>query len=527
MVTTQRTRPEQSTPTPSEKARIVAAIDVGSNALRMVIAEVLADGRIEVLERLQRAVRLGQDAFRRGRLGGQSMRAAVNILQDYRQLLRLYEVERVRAVATSAVREASNSDTFLDRVFMATALNLEVIGTAEESRLTVSAVRAAVGDSLGVNEGRSLIVDVGGGSTLLTLLDDGEIVTSHSLRLGSIRLQEWLATGEEPPRRSAEILRHQIINAMKTAQTALGLPSIKSFVAVGGDARFAAREAGHPTNAPDLASVDRADLRKLVDKCQDFTPEGLSRRYGLPFAEAETLNPALMVYQLLLERTESEAIIVSHVSMRDGLLLQLARDVTGQEDEDLQRGIVHSAMALAEHYRVDVRHAGDVADVALRLFDLLQSDHGLGVKERLLLRVAALLHEVGGFVSNRSHHKHSYYLISNSEIFGLGRDDVELVALVARYHRRSAPKPSHMEYTRLTRDRRVMVNKLAALLRLADAMVRGHDATHHDLQLERQGDELIVAAPDVAELLIEQRAIAAKGDMFEDVYGMKVRVEEA
>lgn len=185
----------------TDPVKIVAAIDVGANALRMVIAEVYADGRIEVLERLHRAVRLGQDTFRRGRLGGQSMRTAIGVLRDFRRLLDLYKVEKVRAVATSAVREASNGETFLDRVFMATHLNIEVIDPSEESRLTVSAVRQALGNSLGADHLHTLIADVGGGSTLLTIIEGGEIINSQSLRLGSIRLQETLSTSEESPRR--------------------------------------------------------------------------------------------------------------------------------------------------------------------------------------------------------------------------------------------------------------------------------------------------------------------------------------
>ena len=197
-------------------SKIVAAIDVGANALRMVIAEVFSDDRIEELEKLHRAIRLGQDTFRRGRLGGESMRAAIDVLRDYRQLLDLYKVEKVRAVATTAIREAANGETFLDRVFMATQLNVEAIGASEESRLTVSAVRQTVGDSLGINQRQTLIVDVGGGSTLLTLLKDGEIAVSQSMRLGSIRLQEMFSTSEESPRRSADLLRHHISNAFST-----------------------------------------------------------------------------------------------------------------------------------------------------------------------------------------------------------------------------------------------------------------------------------------------------------------------
>lgn len=506
-------------------AKTVAAIDVGANALRMVIAEVFSDGRIEVLERLQRAVRLGQDTFRRGRLGGESMRAAIQILRDYRQLLDLYRVEKIRAVATTAVREAANGDTFLDRVFMATRLNVEVIDTSEESRLMVSAVRQAVGDALGVNQRQTLIVDVGGGSTLLTVLENGEIESSQSLRLGSIRLQEVFSTNEESPQRSADLLRLHISNALGTLQS-VPLDQIDSFVAVGGDARFAAREIGDPTESADLAVIDPARFDKLVDRCERCTAEELSKRHGLPFAEAETLNPALLVYQILLHKTLAEQMIVSHVSMRDGLLLELAREVTGQEDESLLIGVIHSATAIAEKYHVDLEHATNVADVAVKLFDLFQPDHGLGARYRLLLRVAGLLHEVGGFVSSRAHHKHSEYIIANSEIFGLNRGEIALVSQLARYHRRSIPRPSHPNYMALSRESRVMVNKLAAILRVADAMIRGHRRRAVDIQFLRQDDELIVSLPAGRDLLIEERALQTKGDLFEDIYGVKMRLEE-
>jgi exopolyphosphatase/guanosine-5'-triphosphate,3'-diphosphate pyrophosphatase len=516
---------EGSQPAPAA-AKTVAAIDVGSNSLRMVVAEVRPDGRIEVLERLQRAVRLGHDTFVRGQLGGQSMRAALAVLRDYRKMLRLYHVERVRAVATSAVREASNADTFLDRIFMATELQVEVIDTSEESRLTVSAVRQSIGEALGVSRGQTLIAEVGGGSTLLTVLHDGEIAAAQSLRIGSIRLQEMLSTGGEPPQRSAELLRQQIVNETSTLQHSLSLDGVDSFVAVGGDARFAAREIGKPGSSAPLVTVDRSEFDKLVRRCQGQTAEELSKRHGLPFTEAETLVPALLVYQILLHKTRAQQMIVSPVSIRDGLLLDLARDVTGQQDEVLLKGVIHSAMAIAEKYGASREHAQNVADLAVALFDQLQADHGLGARQRLLLMVAGLLHEIGSAVSSRAHHKHSYYLISNSEIFGLTRDETTMVAHVARYHRRGIPKPSHVEYMALPRKTRVVINKLAALLRMADALARGHLRQVSALRFERQGDELVVCVPGGTDLLLERRAIADKGGLFEDIYGIKVRLEE-
>ncbi len=511
----------------ARETRTVAAIDVGANAVRMVIAEVQLDGHIDVIERLQRATRLGQDAFRRGRLGAASMRVALAILRDFHEVLKLYKVEEVRAVATSAAREASNSDIFLDRIHLTTGLKVEVIGTPEESRLTVSAVRQALGETSSTVQGEALIADVGGGSTLLTLLDDGEIVTSQGLRLGAVRLHEVVAATEDSPEQMAEVFRYQVSTMLTSLQNAMPLGNVRSFIAVGGDARFAVRQIGQPTDSPDLHRVDPQEFDKLVAQCERRTTEELVRRFGVPFAEAETINPALMIYQSLFRLTKAQEIIVSSATMRDGLLLELAHRVTGKEDRALVAGVIHSAMAIAQKYHVNLVHAQTVADVALRLFDELRPDHGLGPRHRLLLHVAGLLHEVGGYVSNRSHHKHSYYLIANAEIFGLNPEETVLTALAARYHRRSGPKPSHPEYMSLPRESRVTVSKLAAILRVADALSRGHVHVPSNLHLERQSDDLIVFVPNTTDLLLEQRAVRAKADMFEEIFGMKVRLELA
>jgi exopolyphosphatase/guanosine-5'-triphosphate,3'-diphosphate pyrophosphatase len=254
--------------------------------------------------------------------------------------------------------------------------------------------------------------------------------------------------------------------------------------------------------------------------------EKLAGLFNLAFPDAETLSAALLVYQALLDATQASELYVSPVSMRDGLLLDLASRVTGKEDEALAKGIIRSAMAVARKYRVDRRHAQSVADLSVRLFDMLQAEHGLGPRHRLLLRTAALLHEVGGFVSNRSHHKHSYYLIANAEVFGLSREEHLLVGHVARYHRRATPQASHLEYAALPREKRMLVSKLAALLRVADAMDRAHAAQIEDFRCERHGEDFVIVVHGTADLTMERKALGQKADLFADVFGMKVRLEE-
>jgi exopolyphosphatase/guanosine-5'-triphosphate,3'-diphosphate pyrophosphatase len=214
------------------------------------------------------------------------------------------------------------------------------------------------------------------------------------------------------------------------------------------------------------------------------------------------------------------------VSMRDGLLLDLPSYVTGEQDPALRASIIQSARTIGERYSYEEEHAEQVAELAVRLFDALQDGHGLQPRHRLLLQVAALLHEVGVFVSNRAHHKHSYYLIANAEILGLRREDIGIVAHVARYHRRSMPKTSHLDYMALPPQQRMVVNKLAAILRVADCLDRGHMGRVKDPEIEVQGRELVIYVPGAGDLSLERLALGEKADLMEDIFGLNVRLEE-
>jgi exopolyphosphatase / guanosine-5'-triphosphate,3'-diphosphate pyrophosphatase len=509
----------------TEAPKRVAAIDVGVNSIRMVVAEVDSNGKVTPLERLRRGVRLGQDTFRTGRIGGQTMRATVSIFRDYAKLLALYEVHTTRAVATSAVREASNADALLDRIFMATGVNVHIIDLAEESRMAVTAVRETLGRKSPIAKSKALFVDVGGGSTLVTTLDCEKIVASQSLRLGSIRLQEMLGVGGESPQQKARVFRRFILNETTQLSRSLDSDKIDTLIAVGGDARFTAHQIGKPVKSKDLWEVDRDQFDQFVRRVVRRSTEELTKEFGLVLGEAETLVPALLTYQVLFQKIDKSQFMVSDVSMRDGLLLELAREVTGTEDKAVERSVVESSIALARKYRVDIEHAQGVADLAVSLFDELQADHGLDRRNRLLLRVAGILHEVGIFISNQAHHKHSYYLISHSEIFGLNRDELKMVAHIARYHRKAVPLPSHRDYGSLPRATRVAINKLAALLRVADAIGRGRIQRPGDIKIQRQGDDLIISAEHAADLMLERKSLESKSDLFEDIYGMHIRLE--
>ncbi len=381
-------------------ADLLAVVDIGSNAMRLVVAQSLPEGRIEHLENAHCAIALGQDTFVAGRLSQKTMNAGIAILRDYRRIIDAYGVKHIHAVATSSVREAANADAFLDRVFMATGIEVEIIDTSEEIRLLVDALRHSVAAALN-RPGKSLVVDVGGGSALLTIVQRGEILASGSYQLGAIRLREMLSLADEPPVRAVELLRHQVANTVASIRRSLPLGRVGAVVAVGGDVRLAAQQVGLKGENGDPATISAKSFDEFIARCEVHPADELARIYHVAFADAETLVPALLVYQGLLHATRAKSILVPPVSMRDGLLLDLATGLAGKEDPAMFTSSIQSAKTIGEKYRYGPDHAFHVAELSARLFDELGQDHGLSPRHRLLLRLAAILHEVGGYISLR------------------------------------------------------------------------------------------------------------------------------
>ena len=515
---------KETTESPVE-AEMLAAIDIGTNSIRLLIGQLLPDGRIEILEKAHRTVRLGQDSFRKLRLERTTMQAAVSILREFKRMLELYGVKHVWTVATSALREARNADVFRDRVLMATGLTVDIIDGPQEGRLTVTAVRAALNDRPPSLGSHTLICEAGGGGTMLTVLNRGRIEAAHNLSLGSIRLQEMLGTGGQSSEPASELIQNEVNATLASLEGLISLKSIRNFFMIGSDARFAAARAGRRLPNSKFSAISRKAFDKLVDSIRPLSIEQTLAQFEMGYNDAETLAPALMIYQTLLHETGAGKVIVASVTMRDGLLLELGRRSQKQDDPGFGREVVQSALSIAEKYKVNLHHAQRVAACAVRLFDELTREHGLGLRHRVLLEAAALLHEAGTFVASRAYHKHTYYLVANSEIYGLNHHEVQIVAHVARYHRRSAPKPSHLEYMGLPQESRIVVNKLAAILRVAKALDVGDVRDADQLRCRLEPDTMTIFVPGLANVSLRKRSLEIRSAMFEHVFGMRLEFE--
>jgi exopolyphosphatase / guanosine-5'-triphosphate,3'-diphosphate pyrophosphatase len=510
------------------KPAIIAAIDVGSSGIRMEISEVTVDGNLLTLESLNRAVGLGKDTFTQGNLREETIQTSCQALADFARVMKDYSVSRYRAVATSAIREAGNADTFIDRVLLRSGIEIDLIDGSEENRLTYLAIHEASREHFDLQTISALVVEVGGGSTDISLYNLGKPTHFGTFALGSVRLRQALLSVKGEWKQRLKLLDRQIKNTIDTIGNSIPFEKAQEFVALGGDIRFAARQLAGTDSRKDGGNfwvVDRKAFQKFTTEISRYDIDELVRRFSLTYPQAETAVPALLAYRNIVERTSVERIYVLSASIRVGILLDMAQR-SGSESFDEQ--ILASARGLAAKYHSNENHIEQVRKLALTLFDQLQSEHGLGRKERLYLEVAALVHDVGTFISDRSHHKHTQYIVSSSDIFGLSRADINLIANISRYHRKSPPTRSHLPYISLDRESRMVVSKLAAILRLADALDQDYSRKIQTLKItpdEEKGRYVLEVEAD-GDLAMERLSLQSKSDLFKNIFGRSIELRQ-
>jgi exopolyphosphatase/guanosine-5'-triphosphate,3'-diphosphate pyrophosphatase len=511
---------------PSAVSGLVAVLDMGASAIRLVIAEIAPHHPIRVIEEASRGVLLGRDTFSSGVIHPQTADAAFAALEGFRDIIDGYAVQQVRAVATSAIREARNGELFLDRVRGRTGFTFHTINEAEESRLAYLAVRSSLEGHSALRGQATLLAEVGGGSTSLTLLREGQLAIAGVYALGAIRLRQQLDLRRHRHDLQIALLKRSIANVIQEIRLEIPLESVSQLVAIGGDVRLAAQHILDEDRVG-IREVPRAAFLACCDEVERLDDEGLVSRLRLPAVDAETLVPALLVYRELLRESSADHLIVSDASLRAGVLLDLLEPDGRPGSDDFDQQVLTSAEAVGERFRFDREHGRHVALLSICLFDQLGGEHGLSRRERLLLRTAALLHDIGIYVSLRAHHKHSQYLLAAAQIFGLSDEDSAIVSNIARYHRRAPPQESHLPYVALDRQDRVIVNKLAAILRVANALDAEHLQKVRDLHLVRGGQSWVLELEGSGDMTMEQMAATARSDMFVEVFGRRLVIRPA
>ncbi len=456
-----------SAPSPSRR---IAAIDVGSNSIRQIIADVHSDGTIGVVDEMKVHPRLGKGLEATHALNTDSMDLAVDALTRMATLAKQFGAQRVEAVATSAVREAENAEFFLARVKQATGLRLRVLKGDDEARLCFLSALA----HFDLGRGRSVILDIGGGSVELALSAEGIVDRLASLPLGAIRLTERFLA--EPSPKRLRKLRKAVRKAIKPIISARDWRGAR-VIGSGGTFTNLAGIHLHAKGTFSAMSVHetaipRADVEHILETLAEMSVEERRVMPGLNADRADIIVAGVAVIAEVLARVDAREVVVSRYGIREGLLLQAARvtPVVADPGEARER----SVREFAERCHFERKHSLAVQALALRLFDNLAERLGLHDEDRRILADAAMLHDIGYHINYDRHHKHSYHLILHAELLGVSPEEQVLIANVARYHRGASPVKTHRDYAALDKPLRARVRRLAAILRVADGFDRGH-----------------------------------------------------
>jgi exopolyphosphatase / guanosine-5'-triphosphate,3'-diphosphate pyrophosphatase len=502
----------------------IAAVDIGSNSIRQIVADVSPGGAIRVVDEMKAAPRLGAGLDETRELSDTAMRAAVEALGRMAMLARQLGARRVEAVATSAVRDAGNAAEFLARVRRETGLQVRVLNGEEEARLSFLSALA----HFELGEGRSVVMDIGGGSLELALSAEGLLEHLYSLPFGAIRLTEqFLAAGTR--RKAVRRLRETVRDGIREHLPRRDWRGAQVFGSGGTFTNLAgihqARQGMRVAHSVHGTRVPRTEVEHILDTLVDMSPAERVLVQGLNPNRADIIVAGLAVAAEVLARIEARDLVVSAYGIREGLLLETARVAPTVADPGEARE--RSVREFAERCHYEEPHAIQVRRIALQLFDALGARIGCEAGDRQILADAALLHDVGYHINYDKHHKHSYHLILHAALLGIAPEDQVVLANVARYHRGAEPKKSQRTFGSLDRRLRRRIRRLSALLRVADGFDRGHAGAIERVKVRWTEDAIrltAVPAPRVHSLRLELWGASRKSALLSKVAGVPVEV---
>ncbi|MBN2106100.1 MAG: Ppx/GppA family phosphatase [Deltaproteobacteria bacterium] len=498
----------------------VAAVDIGSNAIRFLAAEFLNSSRYIVLESERAPIRLGAGTFSNGRLASDGIKAALQALARFQERLRILNIQHYRVIATSAVRESTNGKKFAQHVYEQLGIPLEIVSGSEETQLVYRSLKHLVP----LGKAPWLLANLGGGSLEVALVNQSGVLTSETHTIGAVRLLEDFKSSTGSPRQYVRLLK-EYVATLRLSLGDLRVP-LAGFIATGGNIEELAKMADAPQKTGGIRNLSVSGLKRLMEELPRLSVKQRMVRWGMYQDRADVVVPAAVVYAHLAALSGQKSMLVPYVGTKEGILLDLADRLTlnSTYTHRKEKQLLHLTVSLGRRYQFHEAHGQQVCRLALALFEQLQTLHGLDQDDHRILMVAALLHDIGAYISYKKHHKHSLYLIAQSELPGFSSEDMLMAANIARYHRKNSPQPHHDQFARLTKSQRLRVAKMASLLRIADALDRDHAQTIKRLNASVRQPYLDLKITGTGFRDLEHWSLQRKAQLFTDLFGLRVRI---
>ena len=507
--------------------KIVGAIDIGSNAIRLLCARLTPDRRIELIDSNRTPLRLGKDVFIRGSLQEETVQQLIEALRIYQRTLEQNGCEEIRAYATSAMREADNAEEVIAQVEEATGIQLETIAGGKEAQL----LQRAVNGVMNLEHGRFLLADLGGGSVEITLIENGEIQFAESFRMGTVRLLQMFPYAPDLEKEFRRWAKTYIRDFIESLRTRLQCETVDTLILTGGNASAVARlyersglGGGELING--VCFLSRETFAQIKKTIKNTTYEERLLKHEMATDRADVIVPAILIFSALMRFSGSPRLAIPQVGLRDGILDEMLEETVGDPRGGEYEQVIHSAYYYARRYSANLRHARTVHHLAVQLFDGTRSLHGLLQRDRVLLEVAAILHDIGRFIRPSSHHKHSQYLIQNIELVGVTNSELKLISQIARYHTGSYPTEKHSDFAKLSTANRERIKKLSAILRIADALDREHKDRVESLLVHSEPGRVLLLLSGDHDQLLAQWAVNNKKAIFEEYFQCKLEIQQ-
>jgi exopolyphosphatase/guanosine-5'-triphosphate,3'-diphosphate pyrophosphatase len=524
-----------------------AAIDIGSNSCRLAIATVQAH-KLKVIAEDREVTRLGESVFETGVISPDAMAATIKALKRFQKTVQAQVVDKVRVVATSAMRDARNSEAFRAWVKSATGWTVEVISGLEEGRLIHLGVVSAEPGA----RGRCLLIDLGGGSCEVTLSDAGRIQSMVSLPLGAVRLQQEFLRTDPPLKEDVVRLRKYIDRELLKLDRKLGRPKVSMVIATSGTAaalaeasnslalgleggkakksaakKAAKRIAARPAK---LMEAETPEVRRLADRLLKLNNAQRAAVAGIGPRRSEIIAGGAQVYAMLLERLGLRGFRYSRLGLRDGMLEQMLADVDTRASvhRTIEAERWKGVLEVCKRYAIDPRKSEPERLHVVQLFDQLKAVHGLPEEYRLWLQAAAMMQDVGKFMNHQGHHRHTQYIVANSEIFGFSPEQRAIVAAIARYLGKSRPEAMDRPMRTVPVEEHGHVQRAVVLLRMAQALNQDRATAAVKMRCHVYPRRVVLdLLPARGGAELEQWALKKEAAYFREVLGRELLVEVA
>lgn len=506
----------------------LAAIDIGSNSIKLLVVNAVSSDSFVVIGQEKEAVRLGHETLHNRRLSDEAINRAVGTIKRFRSVAESRGAEAIYAVATASVRAAENAADLIRQAERETGIHIEIIPGVEEARLI--GIAASTGCAAG---SESLInIDIGGGSTEISVMNDGLPMNLFSVKLGAVGLTEKFIFNDPPKKSEISELKGEIVSALERPGREIRSANWKTATGTSGTILtlgevISANQSNLSENGSERGGkiIALNDLQKFTENLVEMDLPRRLKAFDLSNQRAEIIIAGAHILLGAMKALKIRKMITCEYSLREGIIIDNLRkweEATRPPIPDLKDPLLRGVLAIAQRFNYEEEHSLQIARLAEAIFDAVAPEYKLDRSHRLLLSAAALLHDIGYYISHESHHKHSAYLIRNSELTGFSEEQRDIIAAVARYHRGALPKEKHYEMSSLAEDKRGIVLKLGGILRIADALDRSYDNRVESLKLKSDGEKINIKLKSRKGCEREIQTAMQKRELFEMAFDCRL-----